>query len=119
MFEEDSRSLRVRSLSTPLPLEAPARVRTVNPNETPYLREMQMLLKFREGGPGFSCGAHEERRAQAAVAKGWLTAIKALFKSRYDRYGSEIVEYRNRYTLTEDGREILGAYERRTGKRTM
>ena len=75
------------------------------------LREMQTLFKFREG-PGFALGYHEEKRASGLVERGWLMSNLAIFKTRHDRFGADIVEHRSRYAITEEGKRALQHYER-------
>jgi len=74
---------------------------------------MQTLFKFRDGGPGFALGYHEEKRASLLVERGWLTSNLAIFKSRYNRQGGEVIEYRSRYTITEAGKAALHDHEKR------
>jgi hypothetical protein len=88
------------------------RSKKVNQDNLP-LREMQTLFKFRDGGPGFALGYHEEKRASGLVEKGWLTSNLAIYKSRYNRLGEEVIEYRSRYTITEAGKTVLHDHEKR------
>lgn len=77
------------------------------------VRDLALLLKLREGGPSFSSGSHEERRAFALSDQGLTTSKETVFRTGYNRQGAETVEFRKKWSITDAGLAHLKAAEAR------